>query len=473
MTKQTENPNDDTTTQLNEEILANDKSNHPMDRGLRPSFDALWHLRVLGVTQGDKEGNKTQVVVMDTPLDFEHPNLASAIDLVRMRDFSVFDEGVFVKHHDEIDNKDALGVQTVRNQLENSNDDQADEEKKEIAPKDPRMRLARNVPGAHGTAVSGLIGGRASSIKLRTAAHFRNEGNVEPSKLNTDFQLPYEGLNPNCTIIPVTLTAAPYPNMVLGALKYIEKLNPDIVVIAAAWAEKIDLERDEDEWNKVSKLLVTISKQAIVLCAAGNQSLEELVYPASLIEIEEEDNNIWAVAACDEIGEELTYSPSFNPKKRMIKTLSTEYPVFTRENVLRDIWAAPDAELNEADKEQESESTFPAKDIISLDPLGQQGYNPSPFRDGRRKRKGGRDGAKNKGLDEGQTHESVKIGEDLPFLEIGSIFTRFSGTSAAVAIAAGLISRVITPGKKPKVNPDAALQAELFNLENAKKIFAP
>lgn len=444
------------------EVLAQDHGDHPLDRGLRPSFNALWHLNVLGVSDNSTGGDGAKIVVMDTPVDTDHPNLLEAIDLVRMRDFSIFNEGVFVKPHDKIEGIDQKDVQRIRRELTSEIDDDAET----VARK---MRLARNVPGAHGTAVAGLIGARDATIALRTAAHNKDDGTFEASELNETFQVPYRGINPKCQIIPVTLTAAPYPEMVQGALDYILKLQPDIVVIAAAWAEQADLERDCKKWVVVARKLIEISQKSIVLCAAGNQNLTDLVFPASLIN-KQEPHNIWAVCACDEAGNELTYSPKIDPSKRMIKTLSTEYPVFTRNKILRDIWGAPDPDLNEADKIQEENAVFPAKDIISLDPLGQQGYNPSPYRERRRKRKKPTgDAAEIKQKEDAR--KRMKIGQDLPFLEIGSMFSRFSGSSAAVAISAGLISRVIEPGDDHQAKAPHAEQAKLFTLDIAKQIF--
>lgn len=503
----------------NSALRAEAVANGPQGRHLRPEFEACWHLKDLGVVSSletfdskawDLAESKINagarpplVVVMDTPLDAGHPNLARNIDKALMRDFSVLYEGVFPTPSFDLSLQDfqkrlslvKVLPDPVPNNLteaeikalpnsewgkqhpEISGDILRDlkdasfahpggdpQEEPSLAAK--RRNFAKYVPGAHGTAVAGIIASIPAEMPVQSAVAFGET--IKPSE-TVGVQLAYAGINPFATIVPISLTAAPYPDMVLGALNYISGLKPDVIVVAAAWADGRDLapqhdpddptwtlEQNEDDvdfsqdpvlqvdsdiWKEVTQKLKDLSKEATVVCAAGNVDSEQLVFPARLCA--EDDNNIWAVTACDDVGEELSYSPPLNKNWRMIKTISTQLPRSDRGETVIDNFAYELAELR---KEPSGYKTVTPRDLITLDPRGRQGYNPSSM-------------------------PSLSGAEDEPLLEIGSLFSRFSGTSAATAVAGGLLSlaKMLHGDANPKCasNPDV-----LFDLEQAMAFYA-
>lgn len=454
-----------TDTQKDNSFLEAAKS-HPLGVGFRPSFHALWHLQALGVIDDletfepnawiDKKADSpVRVAVLDTPVAYDHPNLRGAIDVGLMRDFSVFDDGVFVVDTMDLQKeKDVEERQKLISKDSKLTSDLASAIHWELAEPTYRRQFAPKTFGTHGTAVSGLIGGRPARAKLCQPAFFGKRH--EPLK-ETVIELPFCGINPFCRIVPVSLTAAPYASMVRGALEYALAIDAEVVVIAAAWAENNDRERDPDGWDEVDRLLVRLSENAEVLCAAGNQATKHLVYPASE---SGKDSGPWAVTACRADGTTLNYAPELDLGRRMIKTLSSEVDRYDREEELFDPWTKHDKDL---EKPIGNPENYPVQEIISLDVPGPQGYNPSPY----------------------DHTPNGKYGEADEHYEIGSLYCRFSGTSAATAIAAGLISLSmqddIPPdnteeeqrlasvvAERPDVNQ---LRSSLLNATTAKQLF--
>lgn len=498
-------------------------ANGPLGRNLRAEFDARWHLKDLNVVDDlttfasdawDRAETKLAdgeegplVVVMDTPLDADHPNLEGRIQTALMRDFSVLNDGVFpVRSKDLTDGEfrqrlsliktleastpdrptNAQIAALVNTDWANDNPEDADviladllDETETPSPDNAvvnptpsvaRHNFAKYVPGAHGTAVAGLIAGNPVTRPVQRPVSL---GDTITPSTHEDVHLSYAGINPYARIVPVSLTAAPYPDMVLGALTYIQSLNPDVVVVAAAWADGRDLEPDpfseddtwsmfqneqdidfsggdgvsppdKDIWDAVTEKISAISKSSVVLCAAGNVDSTQLVYPARLCAEPENHNRIWAVTACNEISEELSYAPDVNENWRMIKTLSTQLPRSDRDETVVDNFEYVQAELR---RDISGYTPVTPRDVITLDPTGRQGYNPTDT-------------------------PSVSGAEDEPLLEIGSLFARFSGTSAASAVAGGLVSlALMTPNAGS--NGETGNPSVLFDLDQARLFFKP
>lgn len=480
---------------------------HPAGRGLRPAFEALWHLSELKVVDdlsdfssdawdiAEVESGKKKpvVVVMDTPMDVDHPNLEPNVDRARMRDFSVFNDGAFPIEFDNLE-QDEKELRTALAAVLGSSRDMQSGNATTVLYKvaaavvseirtgesgaetnrpwsRPRHTLVKQVPGAHGTAVAGLIAGVPAKVPVQTASYF---GATNESSSIQKASLPYAGINPFASIVPISLTAAPYPDMVLGALTYIEALQPDVIVIAAAWADAVDLQgaapndstwpmtlnehgmnstencvpgehsallSDTDLWMEVTEKLKSLSHRSVILCAAGNTDSEQLVYPASLAA--ENDNKIWAVTACDTNGDELSYAPRLDMQKRMIKTLSTQLPRADKGETVTDPYEFVLPELNV--KHIAFENVTP-RDIITLDPSGRQGYNPTEY-------------------------PATGNESQAPLLEIGSLYTRFSGTSAATAIAGGLVSLALLTSASAKTGASVDREA-VFDLNQAQALFS-
>ncbi len=402
----------------------------PLGKGFRPAFDALWHLKALGVVDDlkdckgawtdPKQGTEVRVAVIDTPVAYEHPNLVGAIDLALMRDFSIHDDGVFVVPTDD-------GVRAEREELllglsawEGSESAKI-AIKREIDGTDDRPYCRPRTFGAHGTAIAGLIGARPAVATLRRPEHMGE--NPKPSK-GEDVALPYAGVNPFCQIVPITTSASPDPEMVLAALEYAQLIKPDIVVIAAAWEDK---RHRKARWKEVDAALMALCKESVVLCAAGNSGDVELVYPACLSV--EKDGPI-AVTACDAKGNPLVYAPDKKAKGRVLRVISSSAEAYSDKGVIYDPWEAVDPMIVQPGDDpvmKDNVTPLPPEALISLDVPGPYGYNPSPYR--------------------------YRPTGDGPHFDIGSLYCHFSGTSASTALAAGLIGLAIQERRQSGQNP--------------------
>ncbi len=462
--------------------------------GFYPSTHALWHLKALGVLDDlmtcssavwsnleKSPGAPVRVAIIDTPVAWTHPNLAGVIDRALMRDFSVHDDGAFLvpdlAETDNIAARDALVQITIEIAASSrgSADDaaifdltralalrivQEDTDRKAGRPS-ARPPCDPVIYGAHGTALAGLIGARPGMVDLvRPALVLDSLAPAETKRV----PLPYAGINPFCTIIPISTTAAPDPAMVTSALIYAGMVKADVVVIAAAWDDVVRNAEGDDaigpEWDIATQALAILARNAIVLCAAGNSGHQALAYPASLVPT---NNGAYAVTACTAQGSGLTYAPALTGAN-VVQSLSAEAPHYDRDGALVDPWAERDPVVGYAgddpflDKTLVREITVPSR-LISLDCPGPYGYNPSPFR---------------------YTPEPGK-----PYLEIHSLFCEFSGTSAATAVAAGLVSLALqvrraaeaggstgdgTIAKPIQTGPQSGTQ--VFDLEGAMALVA-
>ncbi|MDP3195414.1 S8 family serine peptidase [Tabrizicola sp.] len=410
------------------ETFTTGAGDQPLGKGLRPAYHALWHLKALGVVDDltsfrgawdrHQAGTEVRVAVIDTPVAHDHPNLQGAIDLALMRDFSIHDEGVFVVPTDDGPIEEAreklvadlpgwtgTGVEEAKRTIQ-----------KETAKKDDRPYCAPRYFGAHGTAIAGLIGARPAGIDIRKPASL-----VEPQKpsYNDPLTLPYAGVNPFCSIIPITTSASPDPDMVLAALNYARLIKPDIVVIAAAWE---DQRHRKSRWAKVDEALLALCKDSVVLCAAGNSGDIDLAYPACL---SVEPGGPIAVTACDKAGNVLAYAPDPQKNDRVLRTLSSWSEAYSNKGVIRDPWKAVDPMIVQPADDPTLGGPvvdLPAEGLIALDAPGPYGYNPSPFR--------------------------YRPSGKGPHFDVGSLYCQFSGTSAATALAAGLIGLAIQESGK-------------------------
>lgn len=433
--------------------------------GRRPQFHALWHLMTLGVVTDlkyffsdewsvvnkDLENNQdhqVKVAIIDTMPAYTHPNLAPAIDKNDIYDFSSWPKKKYGCH----------------------------------IPEDAAPHIAF---GAHGTAVAGLIAAKPrDGVKLRRPRKFDGAGAKTGLKDLPDdpthIGLPYAGINPFARIIPIVVSAAPDPAMLAAALECAADVCADIVVIADSWdrggspysdvgyadlselpveyGTPIPPDDDAVSWQRAEDMLRILCTKAFVFCAAGNEPRGELVYPASA---SAPRSGPWAVGACDSDGVDLTYSPRSETVRdgpgnhRLITTLSSEHPRLDTDSQKLDPWAKLDDGLEFPD--WLFKAGWPAQDIVATDVPGSAGYNPSPY-------------------------DFIPYEHDGNHLEIASLYCRFSGSSAATAIAAGLASLAValqrakdcepspTPeGERPYPGPQPG-KHELFDLDAAKTL---
>ncbi|MEO0909875.1 MAG: S8 family serine peptidase, partial [Pseudomonadota bacterium] len=347
----------------------------PVFQGSYPVYHALWHLVASGVidnlssfssdawrdasdrviTQG-KEG--ARVAIIDTAVDWEHPNLVEAIDRVRMLDLTERLYGIHpVKSSDVGEPNRVAAVQ-----------EPAAEKAATLADGHPLKafleHLATDAPGevgsknnpisAHGTAMAGLIGARPVADDGNTTLHVPvSLSPYVPNPSNTSVALPYVGADPFCSIVPIVTDTAPDPSQLLYAIAYAELIGADIIVLAATFAdpdqrvtgygskttgegvpdpqgehtsvveETLGLLQDVGtvvtessgnfaaNWSNLKRELVRTSLYIPVVCAGGNSDDGLLAYPARLSL--DDTNGIISAGARTGFGRRAAYSAGDRP----------------------------------------------------------------------------------------------------------------------------------------------------------------
>ena len=447
-----------------ERELDKDPNDHPVGKGLHPAFPALWHLKALGVVKDLDHfnsdvwpGKPCLVAVIDTPVAWNHPNLTEAVDKALMRDFSVHNEGVFVIPNDQLTEVERNARAILAGKASKQPDKPAMAMialESDPSCHDKRPFCRPLFVGAHGTAVAGLIGGRPATTKLQHPATVKDD---RPNNAwEQPLELPYAGINPDCRIVPISTTASPDPEMVLGALEYAELVGAEVIAIAAAWDDRDIYLADTARWAAVDKQLEKMAKKSVILCAAGNSGRTGLAYPALLAvdhdvpaQKKVKAIGVFAVTACDSKGTGLNYAPEQDTSGKVIATLSAPATSYDSRGILVDPYQKVDPWLVPSKKDPilgANIENLPDPDLISLDPPGPYGYNPSIY----------------------SFSPPAASG---PQFEIASLFNRFSGTSAATAIAAGLISLYVDG--RHKVPPKGTkAPTGLFDAAQAKKLIA-
>lgn len=431
--------------------------------GFYPSFQALWHLKALGVAnaietfQSDAwervdQDAPVRIAIIDTAVAWEHPNLVGAIDLGRMRDFQSSNAGAFVvppRSDEDRKSRRAL-VEKVRDAKAKVLEDMPEPAQRAIVDQILLPRPESVGPATHGTAVAGLIGARPAEVDvLKPLQAWKT---TTPPALPGVDQVPlaYSGINPFCRIVPISTTAAPDPDMILAALQYARLIDARILVIAAAWEDTLRAQAGGNvfnsggsTWREVEHELDRLGETCIILCAAGNSGTDALAYPASL---SNRIAGLYSVTACRDDGTPVSYTAVPGAGFKSLSTLGGEAPRFDCKTDMIDPWAIRDFDPGR----QPGSTSVPVERLISLDPPGPTGANPSPY---------------------GYTPNAGD-----KHLEVGSLYAEFTGTSAAVAIAAGLISLALQQKRSDQGSNKVALQAApsasgLFDLPSAKTRF--
>ena len=475
--------------------------------GVYPHYDALWHLDAIGVRVGNDSGawdevldqkikpswTPVTVAIIDTSVAWEHPNLTEVIDTQRMIDFFSARLGAFPARDKATADADTdseladneLPGKSVAAELAGLAGDGTTALLRDLLLRlqSPNNIQSRVLPAtspafsAHGTAMAGLIGARPATFEsarpqfLGDIAPLTPGGKPVPIEdLITELPsvLPYAGVNPFCSIVPISTNLELDPEQMILALLYAVLIGTDVIALPRDIAdprrfrllpgtglpddEQVSLmeathpvgldEESEALWDELNTLLVAVSKCIPIVAAAGNGSDERVIYPAS---VSDASNGIVAVGAQAATGQPAGYSPSaqfvdvFAPSGdgerldddlRRIDTLSTAY----RE---RDHSADYLAELNTNLTEPVDASTFALQDLISTDVPGRYGYNGSDV------------------VEDETMPDTASDAID----DFGSYFCNFSGTSGAVGVAAGFLSLAFAAGRLPRGAADAGVQA--------------
>ena len=351
----------------------------PRRLGYYPRYHGLWHLQasgldiqsVIGSGQevpawaaararlADPEAKPTRIVLIDTPVAKDHPNLAGALAQTTPIDITTdapeLSKLAFITVTAD---KQAL-IDEVATALADKAGNTPDDPTKGDHPIMLRNTSLRNF-SSHGTAMAGIIAGRPVTAALfarpeTTAgdllAQFEQE--VPPAPLPTTavpasdpaaegvdlgpdglkstkvkggatligLDLPYSGADPTAEIVSIGFTALSRPHEFLTALEIAAKLSPDLIVMSVAMpvppgvmgpAEVVDedamveLVGDDGLWTALKTHLLDLSQTVPIFCAAGN-TRDVISFPASL---DEADNGIFAVGAMTSNDEPASYSPT-------------------------------------------------------------------------------------------------------------------------------------------------------------------
>jgi hypothetical protein len=438
------------------------KEDETMTTGLEdyPDYDALWHLVSMGVRKADhspngwkparKDGRKTRVAMIDTSVAVDHPNLNPAINRDLALDLFTAPLGIFA-YRDPTERLDDLRLNTgtrVAEGLPGISEllvkliDRMSHGSLTWAGRPAPVGMPSPWDGTiwpgllqptvaaefsnHGTAIAGLIGARPAKVKAATP---------EPDAEITLIPLPYAGVDPHCEIVPISTNFDPDPEMMIAAFLYAELIDADVVLLprsipdpartvpelgsrlvdgiplSEATAPAATTSEEAQLWAELAELIVNISLNRPVICAAGNANEDSGIYPANLAS---EHNGIIAVGALNAKG----FLAGFSAAQNMtVMGPSNDAEVFDRTQVRLDTrYHDYDPTGVPAENENEKYSHY---DVISTDVPGIYGYSDSPF---------------------------VSPEPETGIREFGSYFCSFGGTSAASALIAGYLSLAKTAG---------------------------
>ncbi|WP_371227336.1 S8 family serine peptidase [Roseovarius sp. 2305UL8-3] len=399
-----------------------------------PQYDALWHLRTLGVLDENDAPvdwsvnppvKPTRIAVIDTSAAVQHPNLQGVINKSLSLDFFSARLGSFPylpKDQETLGNLDlnwetdiADGlphtVQLLAELVDRLSHD-AKPHFKDIQP------CVSPFFSAHGTSIAGLVGARPCITTQLT-----------PKGEPVPLPLPYTGVDPMCEIVQISANFDPEPEGLILAFLYAELIGADVVLLPRNISDPYrfvpelgdihlgdesltDLVRqtsatqeEAELWSELAALIVNVSQTRPVVCAAGNANEENAIYPANLAS---EHNGIISVGSVNAKGFRSSYSVTRNIT---VMAPSNDGEAFD----------AAEVRLDEQDPlydpigvpVKNSNHKYSSYDVISTDVPGPAGYSDSPY------------------------HHATKDGS---LREFGSYFCRFGGTSAASALVAGFLS---------------------------------
>lgn len=425
-----------------------------------PTYDALWHLVSMGVLKADHSVNawepddtlkrKTRVAIIDTSVAADHPNLADAID--RKRAFDLFSTrlGAF-SYRGKDETVGALDLNAGTKVTEKL--PRASELLAQLIDRlshDSPVRLGGVQPmtsadfSNHGTAVAGLIGARPVVAK-------KADGYPSPIPEMDDVPLPYCGADPNCEIVPISTNLDADPESLILAFLYAELIDADVIhvpriipdptrtvpelhqmvdgkVLRDLVAHTDVSDEQMEAWEELATLMVNISLERPIVCAAGNANEEYGIYPANLAS---EHNGIISVGAVNAKGFSSGYSATSNVT---VCAPSDDSEIYDRTEIRLDPHR-PDKDIH-GDPADVSNKKFSSFDIITTDVPGPYGYEGSPF-----------------SSDE----------PDDGLREFGSYFCRFGGTSAASALISGFLALARSTGAVPHDVDGLAAKAWLMS----------
>ena len=468
--------------------------------GVDPEF-FLWHLQNLGIvgpnfettlwdnTLNSDGAPKKEIVVaiIDNGCDIGHPNLADAIEAADVLDFSSHLYGTSYElvqksgnHKQKTAGEPFADLATALKKLGIGLTGDLAKIATELKGKEA-VKLPIESPSrffaSHGTACAGLIGGRPGT------------------PTTVDKVLPYCGVNPWCTILPI---CTPYSHEVLPvihALLYAVAKGADIILMPRGidhigdragvpgmqqngsrietnmtefdgTKENVGIPvRKSDQANRYrlakdlaafEDLIQKLSEKIFVVMAAGNDGRPDaLSYPGSLIGEKRVSRPPWKGKTTKKCGKKLIVvtaenangKPSSYSNGSNITNVNLLPMLSDDASVVRDGMVRIDTDTQFSDdygfkahEGAEENTDYSPWGILSLDVCGSYGY------------------------ESGQTANPKEYGVDH---DRQSLYTVFGGTSAASALVAGMISLLLQMGDVSKIPDDKAQLKAVF--DNWKK----
>jgi hypothetical protein len=332
------------------------------------------------------------------------------------------------------------------------------------------VRMAETLDAAlpsHGTAVAGLAvgdpglvftgdGGIAEPLSLQDFVKEGAKGRLLGIRNNV---VPYVGVDPFSKLVPIKTSFDEDPRPLMAALLYAYQIGSDVILLprdipdptrgiltvkeernaegcqndSASGATSRDGSATPDDWTILRKLLIAVSKEIPIVCAAGNSGESQLIYPACLAGEKEPDgkesNGIIAVGAVNADGRRAGYSNY--GKDLTVVAPSNDGEIYNRHQARID-WGNPATKLHQYGLGSHQEIPYSHYTIATTDLPGAWGYA------------GG----------------SVPYVANLPPENnpgfAGGYYTGFGGTSAAAGLTAGVVA-LMNRAHKAYAGPDARL----------------
>jgi subtilisin family serine protease len=414
-------------------------------------YSPLWHLVRIGwpdafrnSSQGD-ESVGTRVFIIDNGAYVAHPYLTT-IDQSLAIDLRARPRGLSYSKHPDFSIPgsvlDGLALSaghraTIEAILAMSSRYRADP---------PAESAFQRTFPSHGTSAAGIIGARLPSFSDR-----------QPPGWRPALEVPFTGVDPSCTIVPVATSMKPDPEALIRAFAYALHHEADVIHLPRGVA--VDWKEDTGEYDNVGKtikpeeglaenwdafeaFLVALSMQVPVVCAAGNSGESTVAYPGSLAR---PDNGIITVGAATAHGFRASYS-NYGEGLTLVAP-SDDAPAFSRHqmrlNERGKRYVFHDYASYAADKGGPLPRVkLSMRGIFTTDIPGQRGYT----------------GATPLGFDD---DDERYVLERNP---VEGAFTLFGGTSAASAIVAGVASLVARTARAndPTARLDGRTMKELL-----------
>ena len=284
-------------------------------------YHPLWHLIAINWAEGfiktiPKEPIPTRVCLIDLGVHIGHPYLATAIDASLAIDFSANPSGLgYVAGKKKTIAFDPATLDRLSLPTEEKRTIRALIDKVNGRPLPAPMQSALHTafPG-HGTACAGLIGARMPGLFADPLPPLPDG---RPAAA-----IPYLGVDPLCTIVPISTSLNPTPGQLILALLYAYEKDVDVIHmprgVSVAWTNddggydnpgnSLKPDDDKAEWEAFETLLFAVSGAIPVVCAAGNSGESRLAYPASLSLEDKGDNGIVSVGGITAEGYRSSYS---------------------------------------------------------------------------------------------------------------------------------------------------------------------